>query len=197
MTFVAVMITCPTRATVRSATLERLRKTDWTGDVIVSLDTSTHPRRQERQLLNAREALKLGVESEKSWILFLEDDLEFNAHIQHNLISWPILPKVQMASLYNPTIRELERNDAQHYFVADPSCIYGSQAYLFSRDCAAFLVEHWHEVPGMQDIKASRLAALRGPIYYHTPSLVQHVGIQSAWGGHFHYTKDFDPAFKA
>jgi len=31
------------------------------------------------------------------------------------------------------------------------------------------------------------------PIYYHTPSLVQHVGIESAWGGHFHWAPDYDP----
>jgi hypothetical protein len=41
------------------------------------------------------------------------------------------------------------------------------------------------------------LAARLGPIYYHTPSLVQHLGRQSAWGGHFHYAPDFDPKFKA
>jgi hypothetical protein len=103
-------------------------------------------------LLNAQKALQMGLERNVPWILFLEDDIEFNAHLHHNLLNWPVLPEVKMASLYNPTIRELERDNARHYFIADPDFVYGSQAYLFSRDCAAYLVEHWHEVPGMQDI---------------------------------------------
>jgi hypothetical protein len=45
----------------------------------------------------------------------------------------------------------------------------------------------------MQDIKMSRLAAKIGkPIYYHSPSLVQHVGQASVWGGSFHQSADFD-----
>jgi SAM-dependent methyltransferase len=42
----------------------------------------------------------------------------------------------------------------------------------------------------------SRLAARVCRIYYHLPSLVQHVGRQSVWGGHYHYTPDFDPEWR-
>jgi hypothetical protein len=51
----------------------------------------------------------------------------------------------------------------------------------------------------MQDIKMSRLAARLGPIYYHLPSLVQHVGVKSTWtdDSRFHDTKSFDRDWRA
>jgi hypothetical protein len=67
-----------------------------------------------------------------------------------------------------------------------------------SLDTARFIAAHWHEIEGMQDIKMSRLAARGGwPIYYHSPSLVQHIGRVSTWGGGYHYAPDFEPQFQA
>ena len=38
----------------------------------------------------------------------------------------------------------------------------------------------------------TRLVALRWPLYYHAPSLVQHTGRISTWGGGgFHTARDF------
>jgi len=70
---------------------------------------------------------------------------------------------------------------------------------VMSRAMAKHFVENWWDVEGMQDIKMSRLAALLGPIYYHQPSLVQHVGVVSTWtdDARFHDTKTFDRNFKA
>jgi hypothetical protein len=69
---------------------------------------------------------------------------------------------------------------------------------VLSLDTARFVAEHWHEVEGMQEIKMSRLAGRGGwQIYYHLPSLVQHVGQQSTWGGGYHYAPDFDQHFLA
>ena len=41
-----------------------------------------------------------------------------------------------------------------------------------------------------------RIAAQVGPIYYHTPSLVQHIGLASTWGGQRHQTNDFMPDWR-
>ena len=50
----------------------------------------------------------------------------------------------------------------------------------------------------MQDIRMSRLAGrFRPPLFYHAPSLVQHLGTVSTWGGGFHEAPDFDPDWKA
>ena len=91
------------------------------------------------------------------------------------------------------------RRDGEHWFIADPDAVYGSQAYLLTNDCAQYVVEHWSECSGMQDIKMSRLTAASGrAIYFHAPSLVQHEGRTSSWGtDYFHQTADYAPAFKA
>ncbi len=117
-----------------------------------------------------------------NYILFLEDDLDFNRHIRHNLHNWgPVKNKtVTLASLYNPRVRELAcdlRNNAR---IVEPHSVFGSQAFLISRPTVEYLLRHWKKVDGMQDIKISRLAGLlRNPIFYHAPSLVQHIGVQS------------------
>jgi hypothetical protein len=201
MKIAAVVITCPGREAQCRATIDALHQTDWseTWPVILSTDSLLDGSRQHRQQLNALQALRACVELAADFILFLEDDLEFNAHIGHNLARWPPLRKgaLGMGSLYNPTIREIERSEREHWFRADPGAVYGSQAYLFSVETARYIAGHWHEVEGMQDIKMSRLAAKGGwAIYYYAPSLVQHVGRESTWGGGYHYAPDFDPRFK-
>jgi glycosyltransferase involved in cell wall biosynthesis len=202
-----VMITCPGREAMLTQTLAQWGTSDCAaalGLPVVLVDDSTAERKQERQEQNALKALRKGLETDVEFILFLEDDLEFNAHLGHNLARWAPLTRGEfgMAGLYNPNIHAegaaRRRNFAEHWFEADPEGVYGSQAFLFSRACAQFVADHWTEIAGMQDIKMSRLAAKGGwKIFYHTPSLVQHVGKQSAWGGQFHQAADYDPKFKA
>jgi hypothetical protein len=86
----------------------------------------------------------------------------------------------------------------ENWSVIAPHSIFGSQAFLISSRAAHYFVRHWNEVEGLQDIKMSRLAGrLKRPLYYHTPSLIQHVGRESLWGGGFHQAPDFDPLWKA
>jgi hypothetical protein len=50
----------------------------------------------------------------------------------------------------------------------------------------------------MQDIRILSLAKRMGkPVFYHAPSLVQHIGAKSTWGGGFHKAFDFDPSWRA
>ena len=197
----AVMISCVERDELRARTLGNLAATDWGGQrVHVQFDASTAVRKQERQEETSRTALQAALQAKFDYILFLEDDLEFNRHVLWNLRNWTPLRRgeVTLAGLYAPNIGWFERNEKEHWFKADPNTIYGSQAFLISRETAKYLVEHWREVEGMQDIKMSRLAAQLGKsIYYHTPSLVQHVGQQSVWGGAFHQSADYDAEWKA
>ncbi len=95
-------------------------------------------------------------------------------------------------------MRELACDVQNHARIVDANSVFGSQAFLISRTALAYIVQHWHEVGGMQDIKISRLAGRwKMPVLYHVPSLVQHVGGKSVWGGHFHQARDFDPYWKA
>lgn len=220
MKFIPVIITCPGREAMLEQTLASWRQTDF-GKVepLIQMDTNQHERKQERQEHNSLAALKLAIQTlamnrtdltAPEFILFMEDDIIFNRHLRHNLENWaPIRRHVAnqekihtvqeeafFASLYDCTIREIVRVPEENYFIADPDAVYGSQCYVVSVPLARCFVEHWWEVPGMQDIKMSRLAARLCPIHYHTPSMVQHVGYQSAWGGRFHDTQDFDGDFR-
>jgi len=193
-----VIITCPEREELLKQTLAAFTATDWAShSPIIHTDTSKFNRPQRRQEYNSRAALKVALKTATQFILFMEDDLIFNRFLYHNLCHWLPLRKESafLGSLYNPGIREWRRCKKENYFVAEPDSIYGSQCFLMNRSTAKYLVEHWSEVEGMQDIKISRLIARFAPIYYHTPSLVQHVGTQSVWGGHHHTSADFSGDF--
>jgi len=190
---------------MRQRTLAHFQETDWGSPPEIELDQTDCERRQDRQERTARKLLQHACKAAPDFILFLEDDLEFNRHLRHNLECWqPLIQMMQtqpgghfFGSLYNPTIPERQRHSELAYFIAEPEAVYGSQAFLLSQATAQYLVEHWEEVPGMQDIKMSRLAARVCPIYYHIPSLVQHVGQASIWGGNYHWANDFSADWKA
>ncbi|QJY47948.1 hypothetical protein [Pseudonocardia broussonetiae] len=202
MDVVAYMISCSERADVRAGTLARLAATDWAADAVVVLDGSALPRPQDRQVETAERLLRRALSDGAPYVLFLEDDLEFNRYLRHNLESWWPLRTASpdthfMASLYNPDIGAVEEHLELSYAVADPDLVYGSQAFLLSRATVARVIDGWYDVIGGQDIKISRLAATAGPIHYHRPSLVQHVPVPSTWGGVGHTAIDYSPTWLA
>jgi ADP-heptose:LPS heptosyltransferase len=192
----AVMITCPERETIRQKTLANLARSDWgEAPLHIQVDRGTGDNHQQRQTRCAYLALKMGLELDADYVLFLEDDLDFNRHLRHNLNSWTPLKtgRVTLASLYNPSVRELACDLEHTARVVAPDSVFGSQALVISRRALESVVCHWHEIAGMQDIKISRLAGRLGrPILYHAPSLIQHLGTQSLWKGRFHRARDFD-----
>ena len=195
---VAYMLSCRARDVVREQTLERLAATDWAEPAVVVMDGVEAERAQERQERTARRLLERARDDGAAFVLFLEDDLEFNAHLRHNLTRWQPLCAAGpdghlLGSLYDPGVAALEWDRARAYSVAHPELIYGSQALLLSRATVARVLAGWDAVPGMQDIKISRLAARDGPIHYHRPSLVQHVQVPSTWGGSLHWARDYSP----
>jgi len=196
----ACMITCQERAKLRARTLRNLAATDW-GEhpVRLQLDDGDSEDRQERQTQASYRALRHGIESKADYLLFLEDDLEFNRFIRHNLLSWRLLRegRLTLAGLYNPGLKPVACDVRTNSMVVGANTVFGSQALLLSLATAKHILRHWNTVQGMQDIRISRLAGrLNGPIFYHVPSLVQHVGVKSVWGGTFHQSRDFDPNWK-
>ena len=186
---------------MREETLRRLRATDW-GDrpVHVQLDGAAFDKPEERQTHTASLALRAFLGGGAEYLLFLEDDLAFNRHLRHNLLSWtPLVERqVTLASLYNPFLGELAVDIRNRAVVIDARTVFGSQAFLLSRQTAAYVAAHWKQVEGMQDLRMARLAGRLGrPILYHAPSLVQHLGKRSLWGGSFHYSADFDGRWRA
>ncbi len=106
---VAVMISCTERNETRQRTLENLAKTDW-GDMPlhVHFDTPSNGTPMQRQVQSSYIALKKSLDYPADYILFLEDDLDFNKYIRHNLRNWiPVRSRtVTLAGLCNPGLRE-------------------------------------------------------------------------------------------
>ena len=196
----AVMISCKERDRLRGQTLANLAKTDWGHHPIrIQMDESDGEDRRERQTRCAFLALK-SVLGEADYILFLEDDLEFNLYLRHNIYAW--LPFQQrmatLGSLYNPGLNELACDRRKQTRIVESSRVFGSQALLISNEALKSIISNWNHVKGMQDIRISRLAGKLGlPALYHAPSLVQHVGKISTSGLYYHQAVDFDPEWKA
>ena len=103
-----------------------------------------------------------------------------------------------LAGLYNPRLCVRACDLKSNARIIDPNFAFGSQALLLSKETAAYVVRRWNDILGLQDTKIYRLAGcLRKPVFYHAPSLVQHIGARSTWGGGFHQAFDFDPVWKA
>jgi ADP-heptose:LPS heptosyltransferase len=197
ITFFACMISCAEREAVREITLKNLGQTDWDVAplVICRNGAGEYEDCRVRQRQTAYQALQRAARSRADYVLFLEDDLEFNLHLRRNLLSWAPLKRhrITLAGLYNPGLPVLARDPARRAVVIAPHAVFGSQAFLLSAATVKYLVKHWNSVDGMQDIRMSRLAGQMGwPLFYHAPSLVQHTGRVSVWGGPFHQAADFD-----
>jgi ADP-heptose:LPS heptosyltransferase len=197
----AIMISCRQRDRVRRRTLKNLAMTDWADlPLHIHFDTPGDGTLHQRQTRSSFLALKKSLDYRADYILFLEDDLDFNQHIRHNLCNWDPISRAAapLASLYNPRVRARALDARSNTRIVDPYMAFGSQALLLSKDAVEYVVRRWDAVPGLQDIRIFRLVARLGnTVFYHAPSLVQHIGANSTWGGGFHQAFDFDPAWKA
>jgi len=197
----ALLITTPERRQIRQDTVADLANTDW-GDLPLAVleDPDTNADRRGRIVQQGLRALTRFLSGTADYLLLLEDDLLFNRHLRHNLEHWRLLRtrRLTLAGLYNPGLHELAFDLPGHAIVADPFAAYGSQALLMSRAAAEHAVQHWTRHGSPLDHRLLRSAAeLDCPLYYHSPSLVQHRIARSTWGGHPHQAVDFDPAWKA
>lgn len=208
MTITPVMITCEQRVDALMQTQISWNNTDTPVLLRVVMDQNLDQQDdlRWRQSANSRRALQIALEEPNDFILFLEDDLEFNKHLWHNLCRWkPLQNGLHMGSLYNPTVRakripDFKQAHEEHWFIAEPDAVYGSQAFIFSRWMAKQIAASWESIPGMQDMKMSRItSSFEAPIYYHQPSLVQHVCEKSTWTdeNRYHRANDYDPEFRA
>jgi len=199
--FEAVMISCAARNELRQQTLNNLAETDWYDTPLhIRVEDSDEAAFQERRTDCTYIALQESLKRDADYLLLLEDDLNFNRYIRHNLQNWaPVrCGTVTVASLFNPQVRETAVDLDHNARIVDPNSVFGGQAFLLSRKTVAHLVRRWARVEGSHVKRIARLAAsLRNPILYHAPSLVQHIGRPQAAGEPFHQAVDFHPSWKA
>ncbi|MDX1952588.1 MAG: glycosyltransferase family 9 protein [Verrucomicrobiota bacterium] len=197
--FLAGMISCPVRSELRVQTLASFAETDWGNPPWLSIDSADQGTPQSRQTHNCFELLSASIQNEWDYFLFLEDDLVFNKYLRWNLQNWKLLNerRPDFITLYNPTLKDLAWDAPNYAAVLDPSRVYGSQALLLSRRLVEYSLLNWDSVIGMQDMKLRSFAERLGkPLYRSCPSLVQHIGTKSAWGGRFHQASDFSGDWK-
>ncbi|MEY2454620.1 MAG: hypothetical protein QOD92_4194 [Acidimicrobiaceae bacterium] len=200
---VAYMLSTTIRRDVRRETIANLAATDWDAEPVVILDQERYDDLKLRMSDNGRSLLLRAISGPGDVFLFLEDDLAFNRSLRWNLERWPPLLERPLgadfyASLYNPNVGSLSEDmDGETYRIVDPENVYGSQAVVMSVSMAALILRDWNDVRGLPDIKMSRLAARRTPIYYHLPSLVDHRQAPSLWGGVAHAASDYSPDWRA
>jgi ADP-heptose:LPS heptosyltransferase len=195
------MLSCLARARLRNQTLRNLAATDW-GDepVQVRIDEGLAPSPKESSCRNAFLLLRESLHRPADYVLFLEDDLQFNRFLVHNLRAWRPLREraVTLASLFNPDIDPLACDVTRNCSVVAPRSLFGSQALILSYATVQYLIRHWQDEPRPHDHRIPRLAGRLGrPVLLHVPSLVQHIGSESTWGGPYIEAVDFDPDWKA
>lgn len=199
----AYILSSTSRRDVRLDTIAKLAATDWAAKPVVIIDQLRSPDLTKRAVDNSRSLLLSAVSGPGDVFLFLEDDLDFNRWLRFNIERWAPLAERPIggdfyASLYNPGVGSLnEDDDGDTFRIVNPELVYGSQAVLMSTSIAAWILRHWDDGRGFQDIRMSRLAAQRTPIYYHRPSLVQHRPVPSTWGGVAHEACDYSPDWRA
>lgn len=81
-----------------------------------------------------------------------------------------------MAHFYDPGLPMKREHPAEHYKTGDAFGVFGSQAWLFSRECVEYLLPLYRVGPEDHDMQTARLVEMRWPVYFHAPSLVQHTG---------------------
>ncbi|HXJ86940.1 MAG TPA: hypothetical protein VMS18_09005 [Candidatus Binatia bacterium] len=197
------MASCTARDELRSHTLANLEATDWKGTLTVEFDDPRLRAPVERAAELFRRILRVAAKRNDEIFLFLEDDLDFNRYLFHNLASWtPLQRHIPgnhfYASLYNPGVHIQRSYPNSAYGEASPASVLGSQALILSRATARYVITHWGVEPGpFADCKVARLAGRVCPLFYHLPSLVQHIGTESLWRGPFHEARDFNKLWKA
>jgi hypothetical protein len=194
----AYMISCPAREQLRAATIASLKAGGWLEAPVVCLEDRQWELPLHRHMALVRSALELARHDvHAQMILFLEDDVIFNRHFRQNLEAWQPLREHRpgdhfFASLFNPGVRFLRSDPARACAEAKPDSVWGSQALLIARRTVQFFATCWGSYSAFNaDIKLARLAAKLCPILFHQPSLVQHVGKESCWGGPFLNARDF------
>jgi hypothetical protein len=198
----AYMLSCDQRAVVRQQTLANLRLSDWGAEPRIQLDQESHERAPARMAAAVCKLLRRVVLCSDHFVLFLEDDLRFNRYLRYNLDAWLHVVRAEpskhfFGTLFSSSGSSFGSDVRGNTFLVDKKYAFGSQALVFSQTTARYLLQHWqrHNVLP-HDFRMYDLAAMVGPIYGHTPSLVQHVNVASTWGGPYFRAPDFSPDWK-
>lgn len=195
-------LTTKSREKTLKLTLDSYLNTDMNEKFSIVFDTDCTNEESPylRQINSAKHILSMYIrKSNEPFMMFCEDDIIFNKHIKHNINRMMELTTISVAYLYNPGI--VFDTIVDNISIADPDVVYGNQCILMHRSFVGLCIKNWDkfaEGGQHQDIIIAQIAKKFGvPIYYHTPTLVQHRDGLSTWGGPVHRSIDFDLEYKS
>jgi hypothetical protein len=197
----AWMITCAERRETCRMTLASLAGTDWPDlSLKILVDPETAGDRRDRISQQVLRAMQQFLDESTHYLFLLEDDLIFNRHLRHNLERWRPFSQhnLGVGGLYNPGLRELAFDIVGRAVAVAPPDAFGTQALLLSRPTVIHATAEWGSLRAPADLRLMHLAGQLGqPVYYHTPSLVQHRQQPSLSEGRKHKAADFDLDWQA
>lgn len=212
-TFHATIVTYLGNLQQAHATLAVFRESDWGSEPAVFVQPPHWPKGKPAASANYKRALVAAEASGADFALLLEDDVRVCCHLRHNLSTIPVVARRQAdcLTLFMPDlIADPWEREEPHlgYRLAKPRYagpntmweryrLWGSQAYLFSRAFVRALLERWDTLTEGQDSRVLAVCnALKVPMYYTKPCLVEHVPLVTAFGTPVAYAPDFDPDFR-
>ena len=176
------MITCNERQRTRHATLASLGCSDWRSDLSLVLDPDiTQPTGPIRMLRNFRRLLSQAARSRSQFVLLVEDDLDFNEHIEHNARAFA-------ATLERDAVGALYQTTLSYKIGCQALLLHVVRAYELSK--LAMLTSDKDLWP--TDSWVRNVAR----VIQHTPSLVQHRDATSTWGAPRHRSASFSATWR-
>jgi hypothetical protein len=143
--------------------LARFERTDWGEPVVVgeSLEEVAWCQTKETLL----RLLRMAAEGAADFTLLLEDDVEPNPRLRHNLERWPAGGRPFMGSLYRCCQPVIWRDGCRRALVGVPEAFWGGPALVVSRATAGHVLRRWTLGQRSHDVQLPLVAAEIGPVY--------------------------------
>ena len=177
VTIKAVILSGSERNKKAPQTLLNLEQTDWGDEPLqLGIHTRDKPTGTKNGDTIESNSLRLILEGTTDYLLFLTCGLELNRHLRHNLSRWVALRSrtVDLATIYNPRLREVACDVPTHTRVISPHPRYEDPALIISRAALRHLVGNGKHRQRFQVCEIPKLLARWGnPVQCHAPSLAQ------------------------
>jgi hypothetical protein len=200
MIWATFMTSCVERESVRQATLASLAATDWGQAPELVMDDGVGKTIRQRIYYTNHRMLVAAHRANADAVLLLEDDLDFHIGLRAQVESWPVFAKRPsgprgfqfFGSLYNPGLFDTTHIDDRTLRADMARKPWGAQAIVTTPATLFYVLSRWNQNLGgwSGDLIFYALAHQVTPVYFHTPSLVQHTG-ETTWGGQAHRAPDF------
>ena len=195
MIWATFMTTCAAREKVREQTLSLLRSTDWGQEPELVIDEGQGKTIRQRIYYTHHRMLERASKSDADVVLLLEDDLDFHIGLRAHVETWSVFASRTahfFGSLYNPGMFDTVRVDDRTLCAQMVRKPWGAQAIVMNQPTLRYILRFWNQAlfGYSGDLRMYALAHKVTPVYFHCPSLVQHVG-HTTWGWIAHRADDF------